>query len=359
MVWVTCAGNSGWLLRDLRADPQMSHLSPTLAQQFAATALAAITQEFPHKLDHMINGVHDLRTPRALHPAFYGCYDWHSSVHMHWSLVRLLRLYPQLPQAAQMRALLDANLTPGNIAQELAYLATPNRASFERPYGWAWLLKLQAELHAHGHAPWRDALAPLAQAFRERLIAFLAKSDYPVRTGIHANSAFALLLALDYAATVQDPALRKTIEAKARAWFGKDARYPAQYEPSGSDFLSVGLCEAALMLRVYQHLADGCSAADWWHQFRPSDAALNTWLTPARVADRADPQIVHLDGLNLSRAWCWRLIASGTDVPGDVVQRAITAHLDASLPHVTQGDFAATHWLVSFALLALTEPIQT
>jgi hypothetical protein len=278
---------------------------------------------------------------------------------MHWSLVRLLRLAAQLPQATQIRALLDANLTQHNIAQELAYLQEPNRASFERPYGWAWLLKLQAELHLLNHAPWRDALAPLALALRERLIAFLAKSDYPVRAGTHTNSAFALLLALDYAATVQDPALRKAVEARAQAWFGKDARYPAQYEPSGGDFLSPGLCEAALMLRVYTRVADGCSAADWWLQFRPSDAALAAWLTPARVADRADPHIVHLDGLNLSRAWCWRMIARNTDLPAGVLQQAVDAYLDASLPHVTQGDFAATHWLVSFALLALTEPVQT
>jgi hypothetical protein len=330
-------------------------LDAALAQQFAATALAVIPREFPHKLDHMINGAHDLRTPRQIHPAFYGCYDWHSSVHMHWSLVRLLRLFPALEGAATIRTLLDTSLAPANIAQELAYLDEPNRGSFERPYGWAWLLKLQAELHSLGHAPWRDALAPLAYVLRDCLIAFLHKSDYPVRAGTHANSAFALLLALDYANTTQDLAVRKAIETKAQAWFGKDARYPAQYEPSGSDFLSAGLCEAALMLRVYTRMADGCSAQDWWDQFRPSDAALATWLTPARVADRTDPQIVHLDGLNLSRAWCWHMLGGSTDLPPELIARAISAHLDASLPHVTQGDFAATHWLVSFALLALSD----
>jgi hypothetical protein len=191
------------------------------------------------------------------------------------------------------------------------------------------------------------------------LIDFLRKSDYPVRAGTHTNSAFALLLALDYAAAHQDPALRQAIEAKAQAWFGKDARYPAQYEPSGNDFLSAGLCEAALMTQVYLRVADSCSLADWWQQFRPSDNALATWLTPARVADRVDPQIVHLDGLNLSRAWCWTLIRDQTDLPREVLDGAIAAHLDASLPHVTQGDFAATHWLTSFALLALTESTST
>jgi hypothetical protein len=334
-------------------------LDDALAGEFAQCALAGLTQEYPHKLDHMINGAADHLLPQQYHPAFYGCYDWHSAVHMHWSLARLLRLHPQLAQADQIAALLDAHLTAKNIAQEIAYLDAPNRASFERPYGWAWLLKLQAELVLLAqdlpHAThWRAALAPLAQIFRDRLIEFIRKSDYPVRAGTHANSAFALLLALDYAATVQDPALRSAIEAQAQAWYGKDACYPAQYEPGGNDFLSAGLCEAALMTRVYLRLADGCSLADWWQQFRPSAGALATWLTPARVADRADPQIVHLDGLNLSRVWCWRLVGNQTDVPRDVIDRAVTAHLQASLPHVTRGDFAATHWLVSFALLALT-----
>jgi Protein of unknown function (DUF2891) len=337
-----------------------TRLNTILAAELAQCALAGVVTQFPHKLDHMINSAADHLLPRQYHPAFYGCYDWHSAVHMHWSLARLLRLFPQLTDADQITALFDAHLTAENIAQERTYLDAPNRASFERPYGWVWLLKLQAELvllakdlpHA---ARWRDALAPLAQIFRDRLIAFLQKSDYPVHAGTHTNSAFALLLALDYATAHQDPALRQAIEAKAQAWFGKDAHYPAHYEPNGTDFLSAGLCEAALMTRVYLRFTDSCSLADWWQQFRPSDTALATWLTPARVADRIDPQIVHLDGLNLSRAWCWKLIRNETDLPREVLERAIDAHLDATLPHVTQGDFAATHWLVSFALLALTE----
>jgi hypothetical protein len=331
-------------------------MDAALAERLAQLALVNVRIEYPHKLDHLINGPEELLPPRTLHPAFYGSYDWHSAVHMHWTLARLLRLFAHLPAAGHIAALLDTHLNEATIAGELAYLDQPNRATFERPYGWAWLLKLDAEFHRFDDTPrvcqWRRALAPLALAFAERFVRFMGRSDYPVRVGTHGNSAFAMLLALDWCEQVQHPALRQAIHAKARQWFGRDARYPAAYEPGGNDFLSGGLCEAALMHRVL----DGCDFDDWWQQFRPADAALAQWLTPASVADRADPQIVHLDGLNLSRVWCWRALAANLDLPENVLQTAIDAHLQASLPHVAEGDFGATHWLASFALLALTEP---
>lgn len=339
----------------------MSHqFNADLADRFAQVALRNVVTEYPHKLDHLINGPRELLAPRTLHPAFYGAYDWHSAVHMHWTLARVLRLFPETSSTGDIRVLFDSHLNTTTIASELAYLDQPNRGGFERPYGWAWLLKLQAELHLLAEVlsdakRWRDALQPLTEVFRERFIAFIGKSDYPVRAGTHGNSAFAMLLAHDYAAVMQDRTLIHAITSKANQWFGKDHRYPVSYEPGGNDFLSGGLCEAALMARV----VDGCSFFDWWQLFRPGGDAIATWLQPVKVSDRADPQIGHLEGLNLSRAWCWKLLAGHDDVtrdiPADVLARAIGAHLDASLPHATTGDFSATHWQASFALLALTE----
>ena len=338
----------------------IKRLEADLAERFAQLALRNVVTEYPHKLDHLINGEHELLAPRTLHPAFYGAYDWHSAVHMHWTLARVLRLFPDTPSAANIGAVFDRHLNAIAINGELAYLDQPNRGSFERPYGWAWLLKLQAELHLLASVRkeemrWRDALQPLAEAFRERFIAFIEKSDYPVRAGTHGNSAFAMLLAHDYAALMQDRTLIHAIAKVANRWFGKDQRYPAAYEPGGNDFLSGGLCEAALMARV----VDGCSFFDWWQLFRPGDAAISSWLMPVHVSDRADPQIGHLEGLNLSRAWCWKQLAARDDVtrdiPAEVIARAVDAHLDQSLPYVAEGDFSATHWQASFALLALTE----
>lgn len=327
------------------------------ASTFARVALANVRQEYPNKLDHVINGASDLLPPNALHPVFYGSFDWHSAVHMHWLLVRLLRAFPSMPEAAQIAAALDEHFTGTRIAGELAYLQQPLRQSFERTYGWAWLLKLQAELIAAAATDsrarvWRDALQPLADAFVERYLEFLPRADYPVRAGTHANSAFGLLFALDYAECVQHLALRKVIAAKANDWFGRDRRYPAAYEPSGDDFLSAGLTEAALMLRV----VDSCSYADWWEVFCPARGELQAWLTPVAVSDRSDPKLAHLDGLNLSRAWCWKMILP--QLPQDLVtpvRDAVDAHLNAALPHACAGHYAGTHWLASFALLALTQ----
>ncbi len=328
-----------------------AHASP-----FARLALANIRQEFPNKPDHLLTGMSDLRSPRELHPVFYGSYDWHSSVHMHWLLARLLRLTP-LSESNLIRQAFDLHFTPENISVEHAYLQHPSRRSFERTYGWAWLLKLQAELHALSAADasaarWRDAVQPLADAIVDRYQDFLPLAHYPVRAGTHANSAFGLLFALDYAERIQHLALRKQIVAKANSWFGQDRRYPAAYEPGGDDFLSAGLVEAALMLRII----DSCSYADWWELFRPGPHELQTWLVPVQVSDRSDPKLAHLDGVNLSRAWCWKMIRRQLEPALRAkVDMAIDAHLAASLPYVVDGDYAGTHWLASFALLALTE----
>jgi len=295
--------------------------------------------------------------PRVLHPLFHGSYDWHSCVHMHWTLARLLRLFPLHSHADVTRRHFEERLTDENVQGELATLAGPHHGSFERPYGWGWLLKVAAELHLlatddRAAARWRVILAPLAQAFADRFVEFLPRASYPTRAGTHGNSAFALLLALDYCDTVQHRALHCLIAERANLWFGRDRRYPAEYEPSGDDFLSSGLVEAALMQRVI----DGCSFADWWSQFRPAPGAINGWLQPATVSDASDPKIVHLHGLNLSRAWCWRKLLPELDPElRALAEESIARHMAVSLPAATQGAYVGTHWLASFALLALTE----
>jgi len=334
-------------------------LDSALAATLARTALANATTEYPYKLDQLLAGTGDLAPPRDLHPAFWGSYDWHSCVHMHWTLVRLLRRFPHHSLATATRAHLHARLTQEAIGGELATLLRgPHRQTFERPYGWAWVLKLAAELERLGHEqpdaiPWRDAIRPLAAEFASRFMALLPRADYPVRAGIHGNSAFALGLALDWCDQIQHRALRRVIMDRSNRWFGRDRRYPAAYEPGGDDFLAAGLVEAMLMMRV----VDGCSFADWWEQFRPSDDGLDHWLRPVSVSDPADARIVHLHGVNLSRAWCWRSLRQ--ELPAALlrpVDTAIAAHLAASLTAATSGEYVGTHWLASFALLALEAP---
>jgi hypothetical protein len=324
------------------------------ADALADCALAVLARRFPHKLDHLILDADDHALPQQMHPVFDGCYDWHSSVHMHWSLLRLRVLAPGLASADAIAQRFETHVRPDLVARELAYLSTRGRASFERPYGWAWLLKLQSELHVQSDKDeptrrWAAALRPLADEIARRLAAFVQQSHYPVRAGTHANSAFALLLARDYALALGEAGLLDAVDRAAQAWFAADAAYPAAYEPSGTDFLSPGLCEALLMQRVL-----GAGFAGWWTRFAPAGAALARWDTPAVVSDRTDGQLVHLDGLNLSRAWCLRALARADGVPAELRQRfgvAAQAHWQAAWPHVTGGDFVATHWLVSFALL--------
>ena len=328
-------------------------LTPETASTFARIALGHVEREYPSKLDHVLEGPQDVRGPRALHPLFYGSFDWHSCVHGYWTLARVLRLQPEIPEAGDIRALFDRALTPDKAQGERAYLDRPSSRGFERPYGWAWLLKLQAELLALGEAPWADALAPLAEAFAGRLLAHLPLADYPVRAGTHANTAFALRLAADYAIAAGDLELAGAIGSKAGAWYGSDGDTQA-WEPSGEDFLSPTLIEAACMAR----LSSGTAFLAWLDGFLPRllQGEPAVLFEPARVSDRTDGRIAHLDGLNLSRAWCWRELA-GALPPGDarapLALAAADRHLAAGLPQV-QGDYMGEHWLASFALLAIT-----
>ncbi len=359
-----------------QSEAQPAALSAAHVDALAGIALANVATEYPFHLLHLARTDADIVPPRRLHPAFHGSYDWHSCVHMHWSLARCLRLQPDGALATAIAAQLDARLTAANLAGECAYFAAPGRASFERPYGWGWLLRLQAELDglladssptssatpsgarsiATSASPaaaqrWRDAVAPLATQLAERFVAWLPRAEYPVRAGTHGNSAFALTLAWRYAQHTAHDALAATIRQSAQQWFGADQRYPANFEPGGDDFLSGGLCEAVLMRQIL----DDAAWPDWWAAFAPPDTALAHWLTPTRVADASDPKIVHLHGLNLSRAWCWRQLLPRLPAPlQPSVQQAISAHLRTSLAAATSGDYVGTHWLASFALLALS-----
>lgn len=337
----------------------MTHtlLDDATAEGFARVALENIVRRYPYKVDHLMTSAEDIGEPAAVHPVFYGSYDWHSSVHMHWLLVRLLALRPGLDVAPRIREALEIQFRPESIAVELEYFERPGSRTFERPYGWAWMLRLQAELNALGAADpqaarWATACAPLSGHLAQRLIDYIDIADFPVRTGTHFNSAFALVMALIYAKADQHVALRKAIVRRAHRWFGHDQRYPARYEPGGDEFLSGGLIEAVLMRQVM----DDCGFGDWWEMFSPGQAELATWLTPVVVADRTDPKMSHLDGLNLSRAWCWRLLGPALPSPlQSLAVRAWSDHLEASLPQAIGGHYVATHWLASFALLALED----
>lgn len=318
-------------------------LDAALAERLARVALGHVGQEWPQKLDHVLEGPEDLRRPSALHPAFHGSFDWHSCVHAHWLLARLLRHFPALPCAAAITARFEAAFTDANIAAERAYLARPSARGFERPYGWAWLLKLHAELDG----VFAERLAPLARDFAARFRAHLPLATYPVRHGVHSNTAFALILATDWA-RAHDPGLLDLFRATARRWYADDADAQA-WEPSGEDFLSPVLCEALCM----QRLLPEAEFATWFARFLPrlGDGEPAALFAPAAVSDRSDGRIVHLDGVNLSRAWCWRALAEEHPAAARMCAAA-EAHLAASLPHV-DGHYMGAHWLATFAVLAV------
>jgi hypothetical protein len=325
-------------------------LSSAQASHFAQLALACIQRELPNMIQHVVVGPDDVRGPRALHPAFYGCMDWHSAVHGHWMLVRLLRRYPALPEAAAIRAGLDANLTAANLAAEAAYFAPAYRASYERPYGWAWLLQLAAELHAWDDADarrWAAHLAPLAEVIVARYLAFFPKQTYPIRAGVHSNTAFGLALALDYARATGRADLEALIVERARTYYAADTDAPARWEPSGDDFLSGSLVEADLMRRVL-----GPDFPAWLRAFFPAGLPAALRHT-AHVTDRSDGKLAHLDGLHLSRAWCLHALAAAlpeADPLAAQLAAAAHAHTTAGLANVATGDYAGEHWLASFAV---------
>jgi hypothetical protein len=335
-------------------------LSQEQASAFARLAFKGIQREYPNHPGHVLNGATDVKTPRRLHPAFYGCYDWHSSVHGHWMLVRLLRQIPNFPERQKARSILSEHLTEKNLRIEATYFHQPNRRSFERTYGWAWLLKLAEELHAWDDPEareWSRNLQPLRDVIVTRYLAFLPKQTYPIRTGVHPNTAFGMAFAHDYARTVGNAELRGRIEERSRSYFGNDAHAPARWEPDGADFFSPSLMEADLMRRVLSP----SEFRAWFHRYLPGVARgePRNLLAPAKVSDRTDPQLAHLDGLNLSRPWCMRGIASAlppSDPARKVLAEAAARHAEAALAHVATGDYAGEHSLASFAVYLLITP---
>lgn len=322
-------------------------LDSITAERFAALTLGHLTREWPYKLDQILTGPTDLAHPKALHPIFHGSFDWHSCVHGWWQVMRLARLFPAMTETPAIEALADRMLVPQHVAGEVAYLDRPMTAGFERPYGWGWLLALHEELALRPDRPWALALEPLARAFAARFAGYLPKLVYPVRSGKHDSTAFALIHALRWART-HDAGLGRLIEERSRYWFGAD-RDARSWEPSGEDFLSATLCEAVLMRDVL-----GADFRPWLSAFMPDPygTSMACLRTPATVSDRSDGRLAHLDGLNLARAWCWRSLAD--DLPDPNTARGIAeSHLAAALPHLAD-DYMGEHWLATFALLALT-----
>jgi hypothetical protein len=315
----------------------MTKLDARLASHMARIALGHVTREYPHKLDHVLVGDEDARTPRALHPIFFGSFDWHSCVHGWWTLLTLRRLFPDAEEAAAIAGLADDSFTRDKVAAELAYLGRPLSRGFERPYGWAWLLYLHLEASRHGER-WSAELEPLARAFAQRLCDYLPVLTYPIRVGTHFNTAFALVLSVEWAEAF-DPPLAQLIRERALHWFGADRDCQA-WEPGGDEFLSPALIEALCMARTHPD-----DFAAWFAHFLPGveNRQPASLFEPAIVSDRSDGKIAHLDGLNLSRAWCWREL--GYPAHAQV-------HLAAAMPHLA-GDYMGEHWLASFALLAL------
>lgn len=329
-------------------------LDEAAATRFAGLALKCLHQEYPNHLSHTLNGDADARPPHALTPAFYGCLDWHSDVHGHWLLVRLLRLFPQAPFAPQARAELARSFTPANIQAEVSYLKGEGRASFERPYGLAWLLQLSAELRAWDDPDarrWRATLVTLETEAASRLKSWLPKLHYPIRIGEHDQTAFSFGLAWDWAGAAGDARMRELLRDAAQRFYLKDRNCPLSYEPSGEDFLSPCLAEADFVRRVLGPE----EFARWLTGFLPQipRSAAADWLPPGVVTDRSDPKLAHVDGLNLSRAWMLQGIARGLprqDARAPALNAAAAAHAAAALPAVTGAHYEGGHWLGTFAV---------
>lgn len=329
-------------------------LTQDLARRFAQTALGHVSREYPNAPAHVLGRDADAETPRALHPAFFGSFDWHSCVHGWWSLLTVLRLYPDMPEAAAIAERSDQTFTPEKLAVELAYFQRPEARGFERPYGWAWLLYLHREAERHAGrewgGEWGKRLEPLARHIAGQLTGYLRILTYPITVGTHFNTAFALYLAREWA-EMRDPVLLATIDAWALAAFSERSDYRG-WEPGGDEFLSPVLTASLLMSRVMP----ATLYVDWVDRLILSNGWVERECLPVTVSDRSDGKIAHLDGLNLSRAWCLTGIARalGSHRSQGLLEARAQLHFDAAIGHV-QGDYMGEHWLQSFALLALLE----
>ncbi|WP_010178235.1 DUF2891 domain-containing protein [Aquimarina agarilytica] len=326
-------------------------LSLEQAERLAQLPMNCVNVEYPNKLNQTIGGVADLQSPKELHPSFYGCFDWHSSVHGHWSLVSLLKQFPQLKHAVKMKAMLLDNISKENIEKEVAYFNGKHSKNYERTYGWAWVLKLAEELHTWDNDTARELeknLQPLTDLMVQKYIEFLPKLNYPIRVGEHTNTAFGLTFAWDYAHTVGNNTLQMAIEKRAKAFYMQDANCPITWEPSGYDFLSPCLQEAAIMKRVLSKE----EFSGWFGDFLPQMKAKNYQLEVGEVSDRTDGKLVHLDGVNFSRAWA--LYAIVKDLPEyKHLKNVANKHINFSLPNIVGDSYEGGHWLGSFAIYAL------
>jgi len=321
------------------------------ASAFAKLPLRCAEKEWPYKTGITFTDSTLLGSPKNYHPAFFGCFDWHSSVHGHWMLARLLKAFPNIPEAATIRDLFNRHFTVANIQQEIKIFDSNENRIFERTYGWAWLLQLQDELLTWNDADarkWAAALQPLATKLSTLTVDYLRKIIYPIRIGEHSNLAFGLSMMYDYATHQKDTALRNAINSAANRFYLADKNCPFSWEPGGNDFLSPCLEEADLMRKV---LAPQ-QFSKWLKAFMPQLLNANFTIAPGKVNDRTDGKLVHLDGLNLSRAWCLKGIAA--QLNNKHILQLANEHLDAALPQVASGSYAGEHWLASFAVYALT-----
>jgi hypothetical protein len=356
---VSCNHEENKQKKDHLVNSTLPELSIETASNFAQIALNCIQREYPNKLSHVMNDASEVQPPKELHPCFYGCFDWHSSVHGHWMLVKLLKSFPDLPENEKIRAALSQNFSKENILKEVEYLHQSNRASFERTYGWSWMLKLAAELYTWNDkqgSEWLENLQPLANAIEKRYIDFLPRQEFPIRRGVHPNTAFGISFALDYAMVAEREELKDILISRAKDYYMEDMNSPAAWEPDGDDFLSPSLIEADLMSRVLP----GEEFNNWFNKFlqgieweKPENL-----LHPVPVSDRSDPKIVHLDGLNLSRAWCmFRISKALPDNNPDkqILYQSAIEHANATLPFIASGNYEGEHWLASFAVYMLSQ----
>jgi len=339
----------------IKKDSSGFELTTKGASFLASLPLKCIAQEYPNKTNHTAKSDSDqVLTPRQLHPAFYGCFDWHSCVHGHWMLVKLLKLFPQLPEATTIRSTINNTITVANIATETKYFDGELAKSWERTYGWAWLLKLDEELYTWDDADakrWRAALQPLTLKIIELWTAFLPKQTYPNRTGVHPNTAFGLVFALDYARTMKNTSFESAIVSAAKRIYGSDRNAPSNWEPDGSDFLSPSLEEADLMRRVLP----AKDFTGWFNNYISLPGLQHLTKLPV-ISDRTDMQIVHLDGLCFSRSWCMKGLAAvlpKSDPHRKLLIQASIHHLSSALPNVVSGNYGGEHWLASFAVNAI------
>lgn len=338
-------------------DPGAPTLNLEQANRLAQLPLHCLQTEYPNKLNQTLADASYLKGPKALHPAFYGCFDWHSSVHGHWMLIALLKQFPELDDAALIRQKLEENISASNILEEVAYFHMPQNGSFERTYGWAWVLKLAEELHTWDD-PWakqlEQNLQPLTDLMVEKYVEFLPKLIYPIRVGEHTNIAFGLSFAYDYAQTVQNQALASLIEQRSKDWFVEDVNCPLAWEPSGFDFLSPCFQELDIMRKVMPP----SEFIDWAYSFLPEIFTADFYWEPGKVSDRADGKLVHLDGVNFSRAWVMYGFARNfPDIFPHLVDLG-DMHMNFSLPSIVDDNYEGTHWLGSFAIYALIQRPQ-